>query len=305
MSSADAAVAIIAARQKGLVTRAQALRAGVSSTGIDRRLAGGRWFRLERSVYLVAGAPVTWRVKVLAACLATDGVASHRTAAVLNEVHDFREGAIDVTIPHQRKSASVGARVHRSGDVHLFRPRRIDGIPVTPVSRLAVDLGAVVAFPRFERAVDELVGRRLLTWPQAVEALLRHARPGRPGVGALRQLVSSRLGDDVDESTLERAWYRLYRSSTLPRPVRQLKIYDDVGFVARVDIAYPQAKIAIELDSKQFHLTVEAFEADRRKRNRLELAGWMVLAFTWEAVMRNPALVLAQIEQALASRGGP
>ena len=121
----------------------------------------------------------------------------------------------------------------------------------------------------------------------------------------MRQLVSSRLGDDVDESTLERAWYRLYRSSTLPRPVRQLKIYDDVGFVARVDIAYPQAKIAIELDSKQFHLTVEAFEADRRKRNRLELAGWMVLAFTWEAVMRNPALVLAQIEQALASRGGP
>lgn len=298
--TADAAVAVVAARQKGLVTRAQALEAGLSSTGVDRRLHAGRWFRFERGVYLIAGAPVTWRVKVLAACLATGGVASHRTVAVLHGLDGFREGGIDVVVPGDRRCRSVGARVHRSLDLHLFEPVRIDGIPVTPTSRLAVDLGAVVAFSAYERAMDELIGRRLLSWPNAVDALFRHARRGRDGVGALRRLVESRMGEAVDESALERAFFRAFRSVSLPRPDRQVEIYDEHGFIARVDFAYPGPKIAIELDSRRFHLNAIAFEADRRKRNRLELAGWTVLAFTWEVVMHDPALVLAQIEAALA-----
>ena len=45
----------------------------------------------------------------------------------------------------------------------------------------------------------------------------------------------------------------------------------------RIDLAYPDLKIAIECDGKLGHLNDAAFESDPKKRNALELDGWLVL----------------------------
>jgi very-short-patch-repair endonuclease/predicted transcriptional regulator of viral defense system len=302
MAEGDAALGVLASRQRGLVTREQAMRAGLSSSGIDRRLRRGRWFRLESGVYLIAGVPVDWHVKAMAACLATGGVVSHRSAAVLFSLEHFRPGPIDITVSRARRVRGTSARMHQSRDIHLFRPRRVDGIPVTPPARLAVDLGAVVPPARYRAAVEELVATGKLSWDDAATALLEHARPGRPGISALRSLILERHSAAIDESPLERAFFRLLRSAGLALPTRQLEIFDADGFVARVDFAFPAHKVAIELDSVRHHLNRVAFEADRRKRNRLELEGWCVLAFTWDAVTRRPEEVVAQIRHVLAER---
>ena len=91
------------------------------------------------------------------------------------------------------------------------------------------------------------------------------------------------------------------RRSDLPPPEPQVAIYDHRGFVAQVDYAYPQHKVAIELDSKRWHLNGVSFEEDRRKRNRLKAAGWTVLELTWHAIFTDPRAVIALIGEVLAS----
>ncbi|MDO5498789.1 MAG: DUF559 domain-containing protein [Propionibacteriaceae bacterium] len=54
-----------------------------------------------------------------------------------------------------------------------------------------------------------------------------------------------------------------------------------------VDVAFPQARAALEFDSREFHLIAKAFETDREKLNELEAAGWRVLQLTW-AMLQNP-----------------
>ena len=78
----DAEVAPIFARQHGLITRAQA---GHDHVLIRHRLAIGRWLRVAPGVYRLAGVPVTWKQRALAACLdaGSAAVISHRSAAVL------------------------------------------------------------------------------------------------------------------------------------------------------------------------------------------------------------------------------
>jgi hypothetical protein len=161
--------------------------------------------------------------------------------------------------------------VHSSRDLGPPWTSVVDGVPVTTPARLAADLGAVVSFPRYEGAVDEMIARRLLTWDDALEALVVLARRGRNGIGPLRALLVERYGDEIAGSALERAFHRGLVEQGLPEPLLEYEIHDAAGFVARVDAAYPEALLAIELDSRLHHLTGHAFEEDRRKRNRLEV----------------------------------
>jgi len=302
MSTLDHAVALCAAQQHGLISRAQALGLGVSTGQIQRRMSGDRWIAVDTGVYLIHGAPMTWHTRVMAACLARDGVASHRTGAVLHGVPNFRPGRPELTVARGTRVRTNTARVHESTDFHLLEPVRCAGIPTTTADRLAVDLGAVVPFPAFELAIDDLLGRSLVSWDSLLATLLAHARRGRNGVGALRALLLERYGDDVSTSALERAFARIFQRVELPRPEAEYSIFDAMGFIARVDFAYPRLRIAIELDSKRHHLHALAFEEDRRKRNRLKLAGWLVLEFTWKMVIEQPGLVVRQIEAAIATQ---
>src|SRR5436190_1195017 len=66
----DAAIDDLASRQHGLVTRDQALHeAGLSSSGIDRRLANGAFEAIYPRVYRLRGSPRSEWQKVLAVCL--------------------------------------------------------------------------------------------------------------------------------------------------------------------------------------------------------------------------------------------
>jgi hypothetical protein len=301
-------LATIAARQLGLLTRVQALDHGCSAAMIRSRVRRGIWLPAAAGVYRVAGAPVTWTTGVLAACLATGGVASHRTAAVLHRVDGFRPGRVEITVGRGSPGSRVGTggvTVHRSRDLDLAGTVRVDGVPTTDPARLAVDLGAVIPADRFDRAVDDLVGRRLLSWEDALAALLAHARRGRNGVGALRALLEARSGADVPESALERAFLRVLANHRVPEPVLQHEIVDGAGFVARVDAAYPEARVAVELDGLRWHLPADRFEDDHRKRARLAAAGWTVLAFTWPMLMGHPGGVVDAVRSVLGRNGAP
>jgi hypothetical protein len=289
----------VARRQHGLFTTAQANAAGFTRTQIDDRHRSGRWTAIHRGVHHVAGGAFTWHTNVMAACLATGGAASHRTAAVLLGVLSSRPGQPEITVARNRRVRLDSIRVHESTDLAPAHITTVDGIPTTTAVRLAMDLGAVVPYPVYERAVDDLIARKQLRWDDLAELLCQLSRRGRNGLGAARDLVSERYGDGVPESVLERAFLALLRGAGLPEPEQQVDISDADGFIARVDFAYRHRLVAIELDGRRHHLHADAFEADRVKRNRLQLLGWRVLAYTWEQVIRSGPTVVGQLSRYL------
>ena len=67
-----------------------------------------------------------------------------------------------------------------------------------------------------------------------------------------------------------------------------------------IDLAFPQARVAVEIDGWAWHVDQERFVNDRRKQNALVRAGWTVLRFTWHDLTTAPHSVVAQIAAALA-----
>lgn len=279
--SREEAVGRVAAAQHGLITRAQALAAGYDKASIHRACATGRWRIVARGVYQIVGAPWTWHTSLLRECLARDGVASHRSAAVMLNAGPFRPGSPEVTVRSGSKDHDAGARAHEALDFDLIRPITIRAIPVTPPARLAVDLGAVVSYAQYEMTIDQLVGRGDVTWAQLTQHLRTHAKRGRNGVGTLRTYLKNRIGYDVEESVLEQRILRDLRKRGFTEPTTQLSIHDQDGsFLARVDLAFEPEMVVIEGDSLGWHLNRRSFTKDPTVRRRLRMLGWFVMEIT-------------------------
>lgn len=272
----DRGVARVAASQHGLVSRAQALAAGASVDMIRGRVEAGRWVAVASGVYRVAGTPATWRQQALAAVLVSGrgAVVSHGSAAVLHGIDGFRPGPVHVTVGGTSARNRL-ARVHRTGSLDPSDVTRIDHIAVTRPARTLVDLAGLVPTARLAAAVDDALVRRLVT----LDGLLSRVDSGAHfrGRAALATVLAAWTPGPLAGSGAEMGLVRLLRAAGLPPPVRQHEVKAGGRFVARVDLAYPAARLAIELDSFRWHAGQAAFHRDRDRLNRLEAAGWRVL----------------------------
>ena len=103
----------------------------------------------------------------------------------------------------------------------------------------------------------------------------RKGKRGRNGIGVLRALVR-----DLDplagvpESAMETKLKQLLRRHGFPTPEFQYEIWHDGRFVARVDAAYPEHRIAIEYDSYEHHTGRQAIVRDNDRRNELRGSEW-------------------------------
>jgi very-short-patch-repair endonuclease len=110
------------------------------------------------------------------------------------------------------------------------------------------------------------------------------------------------LGDAVSDSKLESRMARLLRRAGLPKAVFHYVILTPGGvFLAEVDFAYPDVKLAIEVDGFGAHGTPRAMAKDFVRQNGLVPYGWRVLRFTWRQVTREPEIVAEAIASALAA----
>ena len=229
---------------------------------IQSRVETGRWVRVGGGVYRLAGAPVTWHQRALAACLIAGPPAgvSHQSAAVLFGISGFRAGRLHITVPPGRSNRNALATVHRA-DVKLTQR---DGIPTTSVSRTIADLAVKIPIELIEEAVDDVLVRHLVKLEE-----LDHPR--------LRVVVEAWNGDGEAASGAEMTVVRALLAAGLPQPHRQYWIAEAV---ARPDLAYPDDRIAIELDSWRWHGGHRRFASDRARGNRIVAAGWQLLRAT-------------------------
>ncbi len=167
--------------------------------------------------------------------------------------------------------------------------------------------GVLVATP--EAAALELAGR--LDPVEAVVLLdrcvaerlseprrgLREAAAGLTGRGCRTARAAADRADGLAGSPQETRLRVVLHDSPLPRPVAQFEVRTAGRFLARVDFAWPEHRIALEYEGA-WHTTQIA--ADRRRIEALQAAGWRVL-FVTAADLHHPAALLARIAAALAA----
>jgi len=295
MRDIDVVAARLARSQHGVFTRAQVVSSGGSKRAIDHRMHTGQWERPHPGVYRLAGVPLTWHSRVIAGCLTIEGsIASHLTAAHLWGFDGFGPvGVVDVTVPrHGRPRRRSGVRYHETMAFELRDETRRLGIPVTGAARTVLDVCAVVDDDlRALAALDECRRRSLATWEELWECLILHARRGRNGITRFRRVLDRRWGRSVPHNQFARLVERLFDDVGLPEPVHEHWV-TVAGHRYRIDLAYPDLKIAIELDGRGHELQ---FDEDPIRANRLETAGWLVLRFTWKRLIDDPVGLVADV----------
>ena len=174
---------------------------------------------------------------------------------------------------------------------------KIGGIPTTTLARTIVDLASIVRRNRLEWLIDDAVAARRVNLSEVQETLESVARKGKPGVRSLRAILDDRLGDPHSMSVLE----RMGRSLLLSGGIRGFTTEYPVPWSPerRFDVAFARRHLAIEWDSRRWHLQASAFRVDRERDRAAIVHGWRVLRFTWDDVVRRPDHVLDTVHAAL------
>lgn len=290
----------ILAEQHGVISRKQALAAGLGIKAIESRVSSGRWRSLHPGVYAPALVPDSWYRNLMAAVLSGGeaAFASHRSAGLLWRLEGIERGAVELSITSGRHIK--GALVHRRSRSDAPRVVPKDGIPVSDIDRTLIDLAAVSSPARVGLALDEALRRGQTSLERLTERLDSLNSKGRRGAAALRRHIDQR--DETDstvESRLEASLLGLLRASGLPVPLPQYAVIVDGEVVARLDFAYPSVRLGIETDGYRWHGGRDRWARDMRRENRLKLLGWTILRFSWDDMRRRPQIVADQIEAAL------
>jgi very-short-patch-repair endonuclease len=130
----------------------------------------------------------------------------------------------------------------------------------------------------------------------SVEALDRQmtALAGYVGIAQARRALDT--ADPRLESVLERELLLLLRRAGLA-PIAQYTVMMGGQFIARVDLALPHIRLAIEADGYATHALRPGFERDRERAALLQLAGWSTLSFTARQIRERPDWVVDVVRQ--------
>jgi hypothetical protein len=297
-------VVAIAASQHGIVTREQALAAGLSPQTIQRRVADGSWQRIHSGVYAIAGSRESPEQAIEAACLAAGpgAVASHGTAAGLHLL-PAGDSQIHVSIPATRKVQLESVAIHRAASLPRVDKVIKKGIPVTSVARTIIDLSGTLRLPRLEEVLDHALADRSVSLRMVRRRLEGLGTQGRVGAAGLDGLIAVRLnGSPRPRQRGERLFLRIVQQYGLPTPEREVEFRLSDGRTVYVDFVFCRV-VGAEIDSYLHHSSLTDWAADRSRNNLLRAQGLTLLNVTEPQMQSDPAGVAAQFQEALVSRG--
>ncbi|MDG4758892.1 hypothetical protein [Micromonospora sp. WMMD710] len=264
-------------------------------------LRSSAWRPLFRDVYADAKVSITHVVRCTAVgrwLIPPEAAIAGRAAAGLYGCGTpTASDPVDVLIPRDaRIGPATGLRVHH-GEIDPDDILERAGVRVTSPARTCWDLARWLDVIEAVVVIDAILARRLTT----VSALREYAlnRAGRRGWRSLLRAVD--LADAGAESPQEsRTRVRLVLAG-LPRPETQWIVAERGRFVARLDLAWPQFKVAVEYDGL-WHDDPEQFHRDRRRLNRLLGGDWIVLHVTGKRLRDDFDGFLAEVRAALRAR---
>jgi hypothetical protein len=289
-------ITLLAARQHGVVTAQQLQELGFTARQVEGLTEHGNLHRLYQGVYAVGHLKLTRDGRLAAALLAAGDAAflSHRTAAALHGLRNLNLRRIDVTVSGAAVRARDALRIHRTTKAPVRGElTTLNGLPISTVPRLLVELGATETQAELKRLIDEAVRRRAFDHANLRTAIDRHAM--RPGIGRLRAAYAAYQPRPDRKSGLERAFDRLLaKHPEIPEPLRN--VYLDIW---ELDQYWPEHHVALELDGRPYHLVVQDIERDRRKDAFLLTQGIRPLRITDERFEIDPIGALNDLKALL------
>lgn len=291
------ALAELANRQHGVVSIEQLLGPlGYSRSEVAGAAESAHLHRLHRGVYAVGHTSLSLHGKCLAAVFGAgpEALLSHRSAAWLWGIGRWSPVPVSVTgsVPRGHRSS---IRVHRSEILTDEDRDQVDGIPVTAVPRVALDVAAEARLDQLMRLLRRAEELELFDL-RRFEALLRRAG-GHRGARRLSHAVAIYRPAPFSRSDLELRFFDLVVEGGLPRPA--------TGFVEagyELDVYWPEERFAVELDVFETHGSHQAFEEDRIRQEKLKLAEVELIRVTGHRLDREPERVLENVRRLLAQR---
>jgi hypothetical protein len=282
-----------------VISRAQALAVGLTNHALRHRLRpGGPWRGLLPGVYMAAtGAPTTLQQEMAALLYAGPGSVITGPAALrCHHIRTELTEIVNVLVPAARQRRDTGfvmlrrttrmpGRIWEAGPVRYVMPARAIADAVRGMTSLR-DVRAVVA---------DAVQRRSCAIPD----LLTELAEG-PNAGSV--LFREALADVADgiRSAAEGDLRDLLAGSGLPMPLFNPSLYDDAGsFIARPDAWWPGLGIAVEVDSRELHMSPEDHARTLARGRRMAKYQIVVLRFTPRQIRSQPAEVIKDIKAAL------
>lgn len=274
-----------------------AVARGVLTRG---QLYGPRYRRLLPDVYVRAGATLDLRTRSRAAYLyvADRGgvLAGFSAAELVGAGCALRRVPAEVLVP--RDVRGHPDLLVRRGSVSDSEVWSVGGCRVTHPLRTAWDLARRLPLVEAVVAVDALARRG--RFDPARLLACRVATPGARSCRALDRVVA--LADARAESVLESHLRLNLVLGGLPAPHVQYRVLDAHGFVlARVDLAYPEGRLAIEYDGSS-HFTDARCRADRRRDLTLADVGWHTMRLTYDDVDGDPPGTRHRVATLLTAR---
>jgi hypothetical protein len=168
----------LAARQHGVVTRAQLLELGFTPQAILHRVCKRRLHPVMTGVFALGRPQLTQFGRWMAAVLACGegAVLSHASAAALWRIYGTASGVIHVSVPASRLPRRPGITVHRRTTLDVTTHH---GIPVTTPIATLIDIAPTLTHDEREAAINE-ADKRGLTTPDQLRSTLDEVVP-RPG----------------------------------------------------------------------------------------------------------------------------
>jgi very-short-patch-repair endonuclease len=259
-----------AARQEGVISREQLRLAGLSDKQIRTRERDGELHPLYTDVWAVGHRNLTPKGHLIAALLSCGPASflSHRTAAALHGLRPVNVKAIEVTVVAKRTYVRPGLEVHRTAKPPAPTEIRTVGLlRYSSVPRTLIELASRETPAELDRLITEAAHKRLLNLHAIEDALARHAR--RPGLARLKEALAAYRPRPDRKSNLERAFDRwLLEHPEIPEPQRNVYIG---GW--EIDCWWPEQRVVLELDGRDYHIAVQEMERDRLKDTKLQLLG--------------------------------
>lgn len=291
-------------KQHAVIARHQTLACGMTDQGLRLRARpGGAWQRLLPGVYMTLPGSPNPDQRDMAALLYA-GASSVITANAALQRHGIRAPRapqVDVLVPASRQPQSTGfVRVLRT--TRMPEQVCVSGlIRFTMAARAVADAARGLTELREVRAVVADSVQR--GWCRVAELAEELRRGPSAGAALLRQVLAE-VADGI-RSTAEADLRDLVKRAGLPMPMFNARLYAGKALIAVADAWWPDAAVAAEVDSREWHLSPEDWERTLRRHARLTAHGILVLHFTPKQIRAEPAQVAAAIRAALdAGRSG-
>jgi very-short-patch-repair endonuclease len=276
---------------------------GLTHSGVSRRAGqGGRWQWVLPGVYAAVTGALSADQRDMAALLHGGQGSVITGRAALRGLRITGEAAekVDVLIPAPRRRQSTEfAAMHRTTRIPAL-------FVVEGPLRYATAPRAVADATRFAGSLTEaraIVAGAVQKGRCPINLLTAELLAGPVNGSRLLRIALGEVADGV-LSVAEADFRELILRARLPKPEFNARLRRaDGSLLAVVDAWWAEARVAGEVDSREWHLSPGDWERTMRRHNELARCGVQVLHFSPRQIRAEPRAVVAAIAGALAQRG--